>query len=56
MTADEMYKNLHFVVLNERKIVVAAFTDNYDAMRYADRKCIADDQAYLVEKVTRTTK
>ena len=56
MTADEMYKNLHFVVLNERAIVVAAFTDNYDAVQYADRKCIADDQAYLVEKVTTTTK
>ena len=50
MTAEEMYKNLRYVVTMDGKITVAAFEDEYDAQKYADEKS-QDGHSYDVDLV-----
>ena len=56
MTAEQVCKNIRYVVIRDDKIIVAAFETNGDAAWYADWKSCTDGRAYLVDLKSATMK
>ena len=56
MTAEQVCRNIRYVVIRDDKIIVAAFETNGDAARYADWKSCTDGRAYLVDLKSATMK
>lgn len=56
MTAEQICRNIRYVVIRDDKIIVAAFETNGDAARYADWKSYTDGRAYLVDLKSATMK